>query len=199
MAELIVIGFDNPNDADRVLTELQRLEKEYLIDLEDAVVVVREPGGKVRLKQSVDLVGSSAATGALWGAMWGTLVGLLFLNPLLGLVTGTAFGAGAGALSGSLTDYGINDSFIRSIGETLQPNSSAIFLLVRKVQPEKVLAELSRYRGRVIRTSLSPEQEQRLRAAISEGSIGMPGSANAGTLASGFPTTPASTSPVSAL
>ncbi len=177
MAELVVVGFGNPHEADRVLTELTRLQREYLIDLEDAVVAIRGPDGKLQLKQSMNLVGAGAASGGLWGAMWGSLVGLLFLNPLLGLVTGGALGAGAGALSGSLTDYGINDDFIRSIGNTLQPNSSALFVLVRKAQPEKVLAELSQFRGRVLRSSLSPEQEARLQAVISGAAVTMPGSA----------------------
>ena len=154
MAELVVIGFDDPQEADRALTELARLQREYLIDLEDAVVAIRGQDGKLRLKQSVDLVGAGAASGGLWGAMWGSLVGLLFLNPLLGMAAGAALGTGAGALSGSLADYGIDDDFIRQIGETLQPNSSALFVLVRKAQPEKVLAEVSRFRGRVIRFSL---------------------------------------------
>jgi uncharacterized membrane protein len=110
--------------------------------------------------------------------MWGTLVGLLFLNPLVGLITGGALGAGAGALSGKLTDYGINDDFIRQIGETLPPNSSALFVLVRKAQPEKVLSELSRFRGRLIRSSLSPEQEARLQAALSGSGVVMPGTAS---------------------
>ncbi|QFU16914.1 DUF1269 domain-containing protein [Microvirga thermotolerans] len=176
MAELVVVGFEDPNEADRALTELARLQKEYLIDLEDAVVAIRGPDGKLRLKQSVDLVGVGAASGSLWGAMWGSLVGLLFLNPLIGLATGAALGAGAGALSGSLADYGIDDGFIRSIGETLQPNTSALFVLVRKVQPEKVLEELKRFRGRVLRSSLSPEQEARLQAALSVSNVSMPGS-----------------------
>lgn len=167
MAELVVIGFDNPHEADRVLTELVRLQKEYLIDLEDAVVAIRQPDGRVNLKQSMNLVGAGAATGGLSGAMWGTLVGLLFLNPLAGLAVGGLVGAGAGALSGSLIDYGINDELMRSLAETLQPDTSALFVLVRKAQPDKVLAELSRFRGRVLRSSLSPEQEQRLQAALS--------------------------------
>ena len=179
MAELVVVAFEEPNEADRVLTELARLQKEYLIDLEDAVIAIRGSDGKLRLKQSVDLVGVGAAGGGLWGAMWGTLVGLLFLNPLVGLVTGGALGAGAGALSGKLADYGINDDFIRQIGETLPSNSSALFVLVRKAQPEKVLSELSRFRGRVIRSSLSPEQEARLQAALSGSGVAIPGSPGA--------------------
>jgi uncharacterized membrane protein len=167
MSELIVVAFDDPNKADEALNELRTLQREYLIDLEDAVVAVRRPDGKVQLKQSVNLVGMSAATGGLWGALWGTLVGMLFLNPLAGFAVGTMVGAGTGALSGALADYGINDDFIRELANTLKPNSSAIFVLVRKMQPEKVLSELSRFRGQVLRTSLSPEQEARLQAALS--------------------------------
>jgi uncharacterized membrane protein len=102
----------------------------------------------------------------LWGGLWGGLVGLLFLNPLLGWVTGAAFGGGAGALAGHLSDYGINDGFMRSLAQQLKPDSSALFVLVRKVQPDKVLKELSQFRGTVIRSSLSPEQEQRLEEAL---------------------------------
>lgn len=167
MAELVAVGFDNPQEADRVLTKLARLQREYLIDLEDAVVAIRQPDGKVNLKQSINLIGVGAASGGLSGAVWGSLVGLLFLNPLAGMAVGGLVGAGSGALSGSLVDFGIDDNFIRQIAETLQPNTSALFVLVRKAQPEKVLSELSQFRGRVLRSSLSPEQEARLQAALS--------------------------------
>jgi len=166
MAEFVAIGFDNPQEADQVLNELRRLEKEYLVDLEDAVVAIRQPNGKVQLKQSVSMVQMGAATGGLTGALWGTLVGLLFLNPLAGFAIGGLAGAGGGALSGSLVDYGIDDNFIRQLAGTLPENSSALFVLVRKAQPEKVLQELSRFPGRLLRTSLSPEQEERLRKAL---------------------------------
>lgn len=167
MSELIVVAFDDPNKADEVLTELRKLQREYLIDLEDAVVAVRRPDGSIQLKQSVNLVGMTAASGGLWGALWGTLVGILFLNPLVGFAVGTLVGAGTGALAGALTDYGIPDDFVRELAQTLKPNSSAIFILERKMQPEKVLADLARFKGRVLRTSLSPEQEARLQAALS--------------------------------
>lgn len=150
-----------------MLGKLRRLQKEYLIDLEDAVVAIRQPDGKVHLKQSVSMVGLGATSGGVSGALWGTLVGLLFLNPLVGFGVGGLVGAGTGALSGSLTDYGINDEFMRSLADTLAPNSSALFVLMRKAQPEKVLAELKDVRGRVLRSSLSPEQEARLQEALS--------------------------------
>lgn len=166
MAELIAMAFDKPHEADRVLSELNRLQKEYLVDLTDAVVVIRQPDGKVQLKQSINPVAAAAASGGLSGALWGTLIGLLFLNPLVGFAIGGLVGAGTGALAGSLVDYGINDDFMSDLAKTLQPDSSALFLLVRKVQPERVLAELSNFHGRVLRTSLSPKQEARLQAAL---------------------------------
>ncbi len=117
MSELVVVGFDDTQQADRALTELVRLTKEHLIDLEDAVVAIRSPDGTVRIKQSVNLVGIGAAQGGLSGALWGSLVGLLFLNPLLGFAAGAAVAAGSGALAGSLSDYGIDGDLIRSIAK----------------------------------------------------------------------------------
>jgi uncharacterized membrane protein len=173
MADLIVVGFDKPDEADKVLLRLAQLRKEYLIDLEDAVVVVREESGKLQLKQSFNLTAIGATSGLASGGFWGALLGLLFMNPLAGFVIGGAIGASTGALSGSMVDYGIDDDFIRSLGETIPANSSALFVLVRKAQPEKVLAELSDLRGRVLRTSLSPEQEKRLQEALSAGGSGV--------------------------
>jgi uncharacterized membrane protein len=166
MSDLIVVSFKGEDTADQVLNKLMALQKEHLIDLEDACIVVRDQSGTVRLKQAINLVGAGAASGGAWGAMWGTLIGLLFLNPLAGLLTGAAFGAGAGALSGALSDYGIDDEFIRSLGSTIQPGSSALFVLVRRVTADKVLPELSQFEGTVLRTSLSNEQEERLRQAL---------------------------------
>jgi uncharacterized membrane protein len=96
--------------------------------------------------------------------MWGALVGLLFLNPLLG----AAVGAGAGALSGKLTDIGINDQFMKDIGATLKDGGAAVCVLVRKVTGDKVLEGLAQFKnkGKVLQTSLSKEQEDRLKAAM---------------------------------
>ncbi len=168
MSELIAVGFKDAEEADRVLLRLAKLKKEYLLDLEDAVVVIRDEAGKVHLKQSINLTTAGATTGFVSGSLWGTLVGLLFLNPFAGFVLGGAIGVGAGALSGSLSDYGINDNFIKSLGETIPVNSSALFILVRKAQPEKVLAELSGVKGKVLRTSLSPDQEKKLQEALAD-------------------------------
>ena len=168
MADLVVVAYDGENTADQVLNTLRQLQKEYLIDLEDAVVAVRDKNGKVRIKQSVPLVTMSAAGGAVWGGLFGLLIGLLFLNPLLGWAAGLAMGAGAGALSGALADYGINDDFIKEIGKSLERGKSAIFMLVRRVNTDKALPELAKFGGRILRTSLSNEQEARLKRALEE-------------------------------
>jgi uncharacterized membrane protein len=168
MSDLIAVGFKGEDTADQVLNKLVTLQKEHLIDLEDACVVLRDQNGQVRLKQAINLTGVGAASGGAWGALWGTLIGLLFLNPLAGLLTGAALGAGAGALSGALSDYGIDDEFIRSLGATIEPGSSALFVLVRSATMDKVLPELRPFGGTVLRTSLSDEQEERLRQALQD-------------------------------
>jgi len=174
MSDLIVVGFSDTEVADRALTKMVSLSKEHLVELEDAVIVVRNAEGKIHIKQSVNLTALGATSGLVTGGLWGALVGLLFLNPLAGFAIGGALGAGTGALSGSLSDYGIDDDFIKSLSETIPNDSSALFVLLRKFQPEKVLKELedSDFKGKVLRTSLSPEQEQKLQDALSQTTSG---------------------------
>jgi uncharacterized membrane protein len=168
MSTLVVLGFDGIHTADEVLNRLRSLHKEYLIDLEDACVVERETNGKVYIKQAVNLTVQGATIGGGSGAMWGAIVGLLFLNPLAGMAIGAATGAGIGALSGSLSDYGINDDFIKKLSSTIPEGSSALFVLFKKVNEDKVLPELEPYKPRVLKTSLSNEEEKRLTAALSK-------------------------------
>jgi uncharacterized membrane protein len=168
MSDLIVASFKGEDTADQVLNKLRELQKEHLIDLEDACVVVRHKNGKIRLKQAINLISTGALGGATWGGLFGSLVGLLFLNPLLGFVTGAAFGAGAGALSGALSDYGIDDDFIRRVGQSLEPETSALFILVRRVNVDKVLPELRPFNPAILHTSLNAQQEERLRKALED-------------------------------
>jgi uncharacterized membrane protein len=168
MSNLVVLGFDGIHTADEVLNRLRSLQKEYLIDLEDACVVEREKSGKVYIKQAVNLTALGAATGGSRGAMWGAIVGLLFLNPLAGMAIGAVTGAGAGALSGSLVDYGIPDDFVKKLGGTIPEGSSALCVLFRSVNEDKVLPEIERYKPRVLRTSLSNEGEEKLKGALSK-------------------------------
>ena len=166
MSDLVVLGFDGLHTADEVLNKLRTLQKEYLIDLEDSCVVERDADGKVHIKQAINPTAIGAKSGGLWGAMWGGVVGILFLNPLAGMALGAAVGAGSGALSGSAIDYGIDDGFIRKLGDTIPPNSSALFVLVRNATFDKVLPELEPFKPRVLRTSMSNEVEAKLKAAL---------------------------------
>ncbi len=169
-SSLVVLGFDGIHTADEVLNKARSMEKEHLIDLEDACVVEREKDGKVHIKQAINLTAMGAASGGTSGMLWGTLLGLLFLNPLAGMAIGGLAGAGAGALSGSLIDYGIDDKFVKKLGETIPVGSSALFVLVKSVTEDKVLPELEPYKPRVLKTSLSNEAEAKLKTALADSS-----------------------------
>ncbi|MFY7803901.1 MAG: DUF1269 domain-containing protein [Limnoraphis robusta] len=158
MSDLIAMSFDNEFKADEVLNTLAKLQKEHLIDLEDAAIVVKNAEGKVKLKQALNLVAAGAVTGGFWGLLFGTL----FLSPLLGV----AVGAATGALSGKASDIGVNDDFMKELGETLIPGTSAIFVLVRKATPDRVIEELKPFNGKILRTSLSADDEEQLKAAL---------------------------------
>lgn len=172
MSELVCIAFKDSGTADRVLNELRAMETEYVLDLEDAVIVVRDIDGKVHLKQCVDVFGGATTHGVTLGVLWGGLMGLLFFNPLAGLLGSLAGGAGAGAITttaseyGLLNDYGIPDKFIKDIGSTIKQGTSAIFLLIRGADHDKLLASFSRYEGTILNTSLSQAQEEKMRAAL---------------------------------
>jgi len=159
MSTLAVIGYDDPFKAEEVRLQLLKMQKEYLIDMEDAVVAVKDQKGKVRLHQAVNLT----AAGAVSGGFWGSLIGLIFLNPLLGL----AVGASAGAVSGALTDVGLDDKFMKQLAATMNPGTSVLFVLVRHATPDKVLQELQGSGGKVLKTSLSHDDEAKLQAALS--------------------------------
>lgn len=159
MSTLVVVGYDNPLKAEEVRHKLALMQKDYLIELEDAVIATKDAKGKVRLNQALN----TTAMGALSGGFWGSLIGLIFLNPILG----AAMGAAAGAVSGALTDLGIDDNFMKQLAATMTPGSSALFVLVRKSTPDKVLEELQGTGGNVLKTSLSHDDEAKLQAALS--------------------------------
>jgi uncharacterized membrane protein len=140
---------------------LRRLKKQKVLDLADAATVVRRADGKVKVKQAVDLVGA----GAFGGAFWGMLIGLIFWMPWLGI----AIGAITGAIAGRFTDIGIDDSFIKQVGATIEPDHSALFLLTNRIIDDRVLPALQKYHPTVLRTSLSAEDEEKLRAAFGAG------------------------------
>jgi uncharacterized membrane protein len=169
MSELVAVTYSDVYRAGEVCAILQRLQRDFLIEMEDAAYITREADGKVKLHQTQPIVRTAAGIGLSRGTIWGALVGLLFLQPILGMAIGGAVGAASGALTGKLVDIGIPDSFMKELGQKLQPGTSALFVLIRKATWEKVLPHIAEYGGTVIHSSLTPEAEAKLQTALSEG------------------------------
>jgi uncharacterized membrane protein len=159
MGTLVVIEYDDRFKAEEMRLALLRMQRDDLVDLEDAVVAVKDGEGRIKLHQAVNF----AAMGAVSGGFWGCLIGLIFLNPLLGMAMGVA----AGTVSGALRDIGIGDDFMKDLADGLKPRSSALFVLVRSTTPDRVLDEVRGSGGKILTTSLSHEDAATLQAALS--------------------------------
>jgi uncharacterized membrane protein len=156
VSDLIAIAYPDLATAQDVAANAAALTKSKELELEDLVVVEHRADGKIKLHQP-----STAAAGAAGGALWGGLIGLIFLDPLFGM----AIGAAAGAAGGSMADYGVDDNFMKDMGEKLEPGGAAVVALVRKVTADKVLPNL-KHQGTVIQTSLDAEREELLKQAL---------------------------------
>src|SRR5512140_2532099 len=158
MADLIAIGYPDQATADAAAEEARRLARDLIIQPDAIAVIVRDKEGKYHTHTSHHLVGG----GATWGMFWGLLFGLLFFVPVFGL----AIGAGMGALMGKITKSGIDREFQDQVRGLLQPGTSALFLMVEKVTPDKATEALSRFGGTVLKSSLSKEGEAELQDAL---------------------------------
>jgi uncharacterized membrane protein len=159
MADLIAVVFPTEQKAEEVRDKILAMQKDYLIEIGDAVIATKTDSGKVKLNQLLNTI----AAGAAGGSFWGLLVGILFMNPLLGV----AVGAASGAVAGALTDVGVDDKFMKGLAtEDLQPGEAVLFVLVKKVTGDKVLKELQGVGGRILQTSLDHTREERLREAL---------------------------------
>lgn len=159
MADLVVIAFPTEEKAEEVRQKLLGMQKDYLIELGDAVIAVKTADGHIKLNQMIN----TTKAGAMSGGFWGLLIGTLFLLP----VVGAAIGAASGALGGAMTDVGINDKFMKEVSDVLPPGGAALFLLITKMTTDKVLADLEGAGGTVLRTSFDHTKEQALRDALS--------------------------------
>jgi uncharacterized membrane protein len=160
MSNLFVLEVNDENTAMQMVATLKQLQSQHLIQVDDAALVTRDKNGKPRIKQLHDMVGA----GALGGAFWGLLFGLLFFMP----IAGAAIGAAGGALAGKFTDVGIDDKFIKKVGETLQPGQSALFALTQNAVPDRVLDALKGYNFQLIQSSLPQEKEMQLREMLGQ-------------------------------
>ena len=153
MSDLVVVVYQSEAKAEEMRRKLFELQKEYLIEIGDAAIAVKQEDGHVKLKLAFQHHGCRRHMGGLWGSM----IGLVFLNPILGV----ALGAASGAISGALTDYGVNDEFMKKLSESLQPGKVALFVLVRKVTGDKMLEALKGTGGTVLKTSLDDSKGRR--------------------------------------
>ncbi len=166
MSDLVVIVYPTEARAEEMRQKLFALQKEYLIEIGDAAIAVMQEGGKVKLNQLLN----TTAMGAASGSFWGLLIGAIFLMPL----AGAALGAASGALGGALTDYGVNDAFMKDLAGSLQPGNAALFVLVQRVTGDKVLEAIKGTGGMVLKTSLDHTREQALRDALAGVSAAAP-------------------------
>ena len=160
MSDLVVITYDTEQTGRDAFDELANLQKMQLLELEDAALAVKDDKGKVKVKQTLE--NQVSGSSAVWGGFWGLLIGLIFLAPifwgLMGALLGYIFGKG--------TDIGIDNKFIKQVGESLEPGGAALFMLVIKATPDKVLEQMQKFGGEVYQTSLSNEDEEKLKKAL---------------------------------
>jgi uncharacterized membrane protein len=158
MSDLIAIGYPDETTAIEAEQEAEHLAEELIIQPDAIAAIVRTKDGKYKVTTNHHAVGA----GATWGMFWGFFFGLLFFVPVLGM----AMGAGMGALFGKLEKSGINKEFQAQVRDMLKPGTSALFLVVEKVTPDKAVAALSKYGGTVLKSSLSEDTEQKLQDAL---------------------------------
>ncbi len=160
MSTLIAITYDDEQSGKQAFNALDNLQKEQVLKLEDAAFVVKNQKGKVKVTQTLEKRHTGAVT--TWGFFWGFLIGLIFGGPLFwGLFT-----ALLSRILGKRTDLGIDNKFIKDVGDSLEIGSSAVFMLVVEATQDKVLPEMAKYGGHVYQTSLSNEDEEKLRQAL---------------------------------
>lgn len=158
MSDLVAIVYPSEDKAEDVRQCLLKLQNEYLITISDAVIAVKAESGTIKLNQLVN----TTVIGAMSGSFWGLLIGVLFLNPIVGV----ALGAASGALGGALSDFGINDAFMKELSASIQPGNAALFVLVKNMTADKVLKEIKDAGGVVLKTSLDETKEKVLRDAL---------------------------------
>jgi uncharacterized membrane protein len=158
VADLIVIGYDDKETAGKAAAEVERLAHDLLIEPEAVASIVRDEDGKYHVHTTHHPV----AEGATWGMLWGALFGLIFFVPVFGLVAGAALGT----VFGAITKAGISKDFQQRVRDMVRPGTSALFLIVEKITPDKAVEALSKFGGHVLKTSLPREAEQELQEAL---------------------------------
>ena len=158
MADLVAIGYPDETTALAAMDEVERLAEDLIVEPDAIAAIVRNQAGKIRVTTNHHMVGE----GTTWGLFWGFLFGILFFVPFFGM----AIGAGLGAIMGKIEKSGLDKEFIAQVRDMLTPGTSALFVVVEKVTPDKAVEAMSKYGGTVLKTSLSKEDEAELQAAL---------------------------------
>ena len=159
MSILVVLTFDDIDEAGKVRETIRSGQKHDLIRLDDSAIVTKDEDGQVHVKNELD-------RGVKIGMAGGGLVGLLITGFIFGPIGAVLLGAAAGGLIGASTDKGLQKSFVKEVSEAIKPNTSALFFIVRDANPNAVVAALKPYKGEVYYSSLDPEEEATLRRIL---------------------------------
>ena len=160
MSQLIVFTYDNQEKATTVLQSVAELSKQHLIEVQDAAVIVKDANGKVKVQQTLESMVKSSNVAS--GGFWGLLIGLIFGGPIFMAL----LGMGLSALFGRKLDVGIDNTFIKNVGDDMKPGDSALFLLSNEITVDKVADALREHGGTLYHTSLSKEAEEQLVKAL---------------------------------
>jgi uncharacterized membrane protein len=159
MADLIAIGYNDTTTADKAVAEVHRLQADLVVEADAVAAIIRDADGKLHVHTTH---APSTGGGATWGMFWGFLFGILFFVPFFGM----AVGAGMGALFGHLGKSSIDKQFQDQVRDMLKPGTSALFMVLEKMTPDKAVAALSTYGGTVLKTSLSDEDTKKLQESL---------------------------------
>lgn len=161
MSNLVVITFDNAEEADKIRASLKSVQKEGLVSLDDSAIVVKDEDGQVHVKNELD---RGVKVGLAGGGLLGLFIGFMWGGPIGAMILGAA----GGALVGASTDMGLQKSFVKEVSEAIKPNTSALFIIVRESNPNAAIAALKPYKGEIYHSSLDPEAEETLRHVLSK-------------------------------
>ncbi|MAM63257.1 DUF1269 domain-containing protein [Maritimibacter sp. UBA3975] len=157
MSEIVVATFPDKQKALAARNAMAAMGRNYQIEPSDIEVVSRAPDRAIDIEREVQ----TAWTHVIGGAVWGAVLGAVFLMPVIG----AAVGAGAGFITGRMTDIGIRDAYLRDVGRRIEPGQAAVALLARRVDPGALAATISRFGGKVTRSSLSGRHADQIRTA----------------------------------
>jgi uncharacterized membrane protein len=161
MSDLFVVTFEEELKAEKVRLDLLSLKHDHLLDLEEAVVVIRTVSGKVRMQHATHFT----APGAIGGGFLGMIAGLILLNPVLAVIGGIT-GTALGAVTGALKELGIDDTFMKALASHLKPGSSALLILTKEGSPEKIYEEIQKFGGKILQTKIAHQDQAKLQAAL---------------------------------